>query len=211
MLAVAFPRVATSWERLAVALCVLLVVVVLYSGLRVLQCLLVSVDILSPLCLKLFHGDPIRVDVAICLILPYKVWDPAELPVVLESRPIFLDSLRLPLVLVNVWVRLAANPRRVFFQLLAGNQLLVDHLSDLFQRVIPNICKLTDWVSARYSRSPLKITHKTATSKRTLLSLLARPTDNKSKAHRLRGTGELAVRILSREDVRLRSSVPQPR
>ena len=110
MLAVAFPCVAARRERLAVARRVLLVVVVLHSGLRVLQCPIVLVGVVSSIRLQLVRGDPIGVDMKVPLVLPYKLWNAAELPVVFESGPLLLDGFRLPLVLVNVRICFTTNP-----------------------------------------------------------------------------------------------------
>ena len=54
--------------------------------------------------LQLVHADSISVDVKVRLVLPYKLWYPAELLVVFEGGPLLLDGVCLPLVLVGVRV-----------------------------------------------------------------------------------------------------------
>ena len=82
MLAVSFFTVATCWERLACASCVLLVAVVLCSRLVVLQHAVKFLCIFTPICLQLLFGYPSCIDVR-TLVFPCESWDAAELRVVL--------------------------------------------------------------------------------------------------------------------------------
>ena len=139
MLAFVLLLPATCWERPALAaVLVLLVVMVLHSGLIVLQHLVELFGIVVRTCRQVVHAAIFRPDVGFLSVLPYALRYVAELLVVFEGGPLLLDGVCLPLVLVGVRVRFTADPRRVLFELLAAEKLLLDELGDLLYRVVPN-------------------------------------------------------------------------
>ena len=71
MLALIFLLGATCWERLAFAVAVLLVVVVLNSGLSVLQCLVELLGVIVCASLEFVHAGLFSIDVRRVLVLPY--------------------------------------------------------------------------------------------------------------------------------------------
>lgn len=105
MLAFVFLLPATCWERPALAAAlVLLVVVVLHSGLIVLQHLVELFGIVVRARLQVVHAAIMRPDVGLLPVQPHALRYVAELLVVFESGPLLLDGARLPLVLVGVRV-----------------------------------------------------------------------------------------------------------
>ena len=111
MLAFVFLLPATCRERPALAAAlVLLVVMVLHSGLIVLQHLVELFGIVVRACRQVVHAAMIRPDVGFLSVLPYALRYVAELLVVFEGGPLLLDGVCLPLVLVGVRVRFTADP-----------------------------------------------------------------------------------------------------
>ena len=71
MLALVLLLGATRWERLAFAVLVLLMVVVLHSGLGVLQCLIELLGVVVCTSLQAVRAGPISIDVRLIPVLPY--------------------------------------------------------------------------------------------------------------------------------------------
>ena len=101
MLALVLLLGATRWERFAFAVLVLLMVVVLHSGLGVLQCLIELLGVVFCTFLQVVRAGPISIDVRLIPVLPYALRYVAYLPVVCESGPLFLDGVHHPLMLIE--------------------------------------------------------------------------------------------------------------
>ena len=70
MLALVLLLGATRWERPAFAVLVLLMVVVLHSGLDVLQCLIEFLGVVVCASLEFVHAGLFSIDVRLILVLP---------------------------------------------------------------------------------------------------------------------------------------------